>query len=264
MTQKLKMDDDSATILYHAFQMMVYFMCTVGAIISDTWLGKFKTIFFLSIIYASGSILISVGAIPSSPLPPQATLYVGLLLIALGSGGIKPCVSSFGGDQFKMPEQAAQLALYFSMFYFSINSGSLISMYLTPVLREDVHCFGENSCYSLAFGIPAVLMITSLGKHGIEFQIVYRSRGAHRSPLFLVIFLLGKPLYKMVPPSGNMLVNVATCIKVSNLVNKIRKQCQNQQLFSIDCDCNETQRKENPPSRALPRLCDRKTRPAAS
>lgn len=167
MTQKLKMDDDSATILYHAFQMTVYFMCTVGAIISDTWLGKFRTIFFLSIIYASGSILISVGAIPNNPLPPQTTLYVGLFLIALGSGGIKPCVSSFGGDQFKLPEQTKQLALYFSMFYFSINSGSLISMYLTPVLREDVHCFGENSCYSLAFGVPAVLMITALGKYGV-------------------------------------------------------------------------------------------------
>lgn len=173
MTQKLEMDDDSATIIYHVFQMMVYFMCTIGAIISDIWLGKFKTIFFLSLIYASGSILISASAIPNSPLPPQAILYVGLLLIAFGSGGIKPCVSSFGAAQFKLPSQAAQLAAYFSMFYFTINTGSLVSMSLTPILREDVHCFGENSCYSLAFGIPAVLMIISFGNVHIFFWRIY-------------------------------------------------------------------------------------------
>lgn len=175
MTRKLDMEDDSATILYHAFEMTVYFMCTIGAIISDTWLGKFKTIFFLSIIYASGSMLISASAIPNSPLPPHTTLYIGLLLIAFGSGGIKPCVSSFGGDQFKVPEQTAQLAIYFSMFYFSINTGSLISLYLTPVLREDVHCFGENSCFSLAFGLPSILMIASIGMIWIGISYILPS-----------------------------------------------------------------------------------------
>ena len=61
---------------------------------------------------------------------------LGLALIAIGTGGIKPCVSSFGGDQFKLPEQARQLQTFFSVFYFSINAGSLISTVLTPVLRE--------------------------------------------------------------------------------------------------------------------------------
>lgn len=76
---------------------------------------------------------------------------------------IKPCVAAFGGDQFKLPEQAAQVATFFSLFYFSINAGSLISTTITPMLRSDVHCFGENDCYSLAFGVPAVLMITAIG-----------------------------------------------------------------------------------------------------
>ena len=60
---------------------------------------------------------------------------LGLALIAVGTGGIKPCVSAFGGDQFKLPEQERQLQTFFSVFYFAINAGSLISTALTPILR---------------------------------------------------------------------------------------------------------------------------------
>ena len=60
---------------------------------------------------------------------------LGLALIAIGTGGIKPCVSAFGGDQFKLPEQERQLQTFFSVFYFAINAGSLISTALTPILR---------------------------------------------------------------------------------------------------------------------------------
>lgn len=87
----------------------------------------------------------------------------GLALVALGSGGIKPCVAAFGGDQFKMPEQAAQMATFFSIFYFAINSGSLISTTITPILRHDVNCFGDDDCFPLAFGVPGMLMIVSIG-----------------------------------------------------------------------------------------------------
>lgn len=116
---------------------------------------------------------------------------LGLGLIAVGSGGIKPCVAAFGGDQFKIPEQAKQLALFFSLFYFSINLGSLISTTVTPILREDVKCFDDDDCFSLAFGVPGALMIISI-----------------------FIFLIGKFLYVMKPPTGNMFVKVYQCISV--------------------------------------------------
>lgn len=114
-------------------------------------------------MYATGSLLLSLGAIPTLHLPVSAVTVLGLLLIALGTGGIKPCVSAFGGDQFKLPEQAKELGKFFSIFYLAINVGSLISTTLTPILREDVHCFGEKECYSLAFGVPGALMIISIG-----------------------------------------------------------------------------------------------------
>ena len=61
--------------------------------------------------------MIAVGAIPTLNLPAQSMTVIGLLLIGIGSGGIKPCVAAFGGDQFKIPEQAKQLATFFSLFY---------------------------------------------------------------------------------------------------------------------------------------------------
>lgn len=81
-------------------------------------------------------------------------------------------MSAFGGDQFKLPDQAKQLAQFFSIFYFSINAGSLISTYITPILRHDVHCFGGDTCFPLAFGVPAILMILSLGKYMSFIQYI--------------------------------------------------------------------------------------------
>ncbi|XP_059472320.1 peptide transporter family 1-like [Neocloeon triangulifer] len=188
LVQWLMYSEDTATVVYHAFAAFCYFTPIIGAIIADSWLGRFKTILILSIVYAIGSISIALSAIPDF-IPPEAFTFVGLVLIGLGTGGIKPCVSAFGGDQFIVPAQEAQLQKYFSVFYLSINGGSLVSTFITPILREDVKCFGQNGCYSLAFGVPAILMVLSI-----------------------VIFVAGKPLYKSKKPEGNIVLRVCQCI----------------------------------------------------
>lgn len=170
LKDKLDLTENNATVIYHAFLMMICFTCTLGAIISDVWLGKFRTILYFSILYVIGSIIVSIGAIPGIRISPEIALYIGLTLIAFGAGGIKPCVSPFGGDQFKLPEQSAQLTTYFSMFYFAFYASALISSSITPILRSDVHCFGSNDCYSLAFGVPALLMIISIRKLSLRFS----------------------------------------------------------------------------------------------
>ncbi|XP_017755205.1 PREDICTED: solute carrier family 15 member 1-like isoform X1 [Eufriesea mexicana] len=180
---------DMATVIYHTFTMFVYFFPLIGAILADSFLGKFRTIFYLSIVYAIGQLLLALSAAPPLGIPAREFSLVGLFLIAIGTGGIKPCVTAFGGDQFILPQQERYLSTFFSLFYFSINSGSLISSFLTPVLRSDVECFGQSSCYSLAFVIPAILMALSI-----------------------VIFVLGKPLYKIAKPTGNVVLNVSKCI----------------------------------------------------
>ncbi|XP_050684173.1 peptide transporter family 1-like isoform X2 [Leptidea sinapis] len=186
---KLGYTEHGATIVYHTFTMFAYFFPLIGAMIADGWLGKFRTIFYLSLVYATGSILISLTAMPPINIPKLEFTIISLLLIAFGTGGIKPCVSAFGGDQFKLPEQEKYLGYYFSLFYFAINAGSLISTFITPIFRADVHCFGENDCYSLAFGVPGILMVLSI-----------------------LFFVAGKRMYIVKQPSGNILGKVSSCI----------------------------------------------------
>ncbi|XP_076649962.1 peptide transporter family 1 isoform X2 [Halictus rubicundus] len=189
LVDQLKYGNNTATAIYHGFVMLAYFSPLIGAILADSWLGKFRTIFYLSIIYAAGQILLALTAAPPLGIPPTAFSMLGLVLIAFGTGGIKPCVVAFGGDQFVLPQQIHYLSTFFSVFYFSINFGSLISSFLTPLLRSNVTCFGENSCYSLAFLVPAILMALSI-----------------------VIFVVGRPLYKIKNPTSNAIVDVSKCI----------------------------------------------------
>uniref|UniRef100_A0A8C1EBW7 Solute carrier family 15 member 1a n=1 Tax=Cyprinus carpio carpio TaxID=630221 RepID=A0A8C1EBW7_CYPCA len=136
-------DDDLATSIYHAFVALCYLTPILGAIIADSWLGKFKTIIYLSIVYAIGQVTMAISTIHDitdanrDGTPDNFTFHIalsmlGLILIALGTGGIKPCVAAFGGDQFQ-EHQSRQLNTFFSVFYLCINAGSLLSTLITPL-----------------------------------------------------------------------------------------------------------------------------------
>lgn len=152
--------ENTSIVIFHAFIFFAYITTLLGAILSDTHLGKYKTILYLCIIYCCGNIIMSIGSI-FSVLIASISMIISLFLIGLGTGGIKPCVSAFGADQI---HNESQLEAYFTLFYFSINAGSTISILLTPLIRDKIHCFGnQNSCYPFAFGLPALLMIIALG-----------------------------------------------------------------------------------------------------
>lgn len=163
LTGWLGFKEASATTIIHSFNFSCYFFSILGGILSDNFLGKFRTILYLSIVYCVGNAVMSLTALPgwTGTQPHWWGAALGLVLIGLGTGGIKPCVASFGGDQFDIT-QAAKLTFFFSLFYFAINLGSVLSMFLTPILRSRVHCFGQESCYPLAFGVPAILMFVAL------------------------------------------------------------------------------------------------------
>ncbi|NWQ68006.1 S15A1 protein, partial [Neopipo cinnamomea] len=196
----LHWDDNLATAIYHTFVALCYLTPLLGAIIADSWLGKFKTIVSLSIVYTIGQTILSVGSIndlsdhnrdgsPDNVALPIALSMIGLILIALGTGGIKPCVSAFGGDQFE-DDQEDQRSTFFSLFYLSVNAGSLISTIVTPNLRAmECGIHTKQRCYPLAFGVPAILMAVSL-----------------------IVFVAGSRMYKKVKPQGNVMLQVCKCI----------------------------------------------------
>ena len=139
----------------HLFVFFTYFFPILGAIISDAFFGKYRTILALSIVYCLGHFALALDE-------TRLGLLVGLGLIAVGSGGIKPCVSAHVGDQFGKSNQHL-LSKVFSGFYFAINLGAFVSTMLTPILLDE---YGP----AVAFGVPGVLMFIAtvmfwMGRH---------------------------------------------------------------------------------------------------
>lgn len=137
------MSADEAKGWFHLFVSAVYFTPLLGAIISDGLLGKYRTIIALSLVYTLGHFALAMD-------DSRLGLAIGLGLIALGAGGIKPCVSAHVGDQFSEANRYL-LPRVFGWFYFSINLGAFSSTLLIPWLLEN---YGS----SVAFAIPGLLM----------------------------------------------------------------------------------------------------------
>jgi POT family proton-dependent oligopeptide transporter len=167
LVQYLLLTKSQATADYHLFAGACYLFPVLGAYISDRYWGKYKTIITLSIVYCIGHAFLAVFE------HSQAGFYMGLGLIAIGSGGIKPCVSAHVGDQFK-PSQKAALQKVFDLFYFMINFGSFFSTMITP---WTLQAYGPG----VAFGIPGILMAIAT-----------------------FVFWLGRNDYVHVPPTGKV------------------------------------------------------------
>ena len=146
-TAGTSMSETAATEKVHLFTFAVYFTPLLGALLADIFWGKYRTIIVLSVVYVMGHAALAFMGVTGEA---SLWLFAGLALIALGSGGIKPCVSAHVGDQFGA-RNAHFLPKIFNWFYFSINLGAMVSMLLTPWLLE---WYGPH----WAFGVPGVLM----------------------------------------------------------------------------------------------------------
>lgn len=120
------MTENEAQGYFHLFVSAVYFMPLFGALLADGVLGKYRTIIFLSLIYCLGHFVLALDH-------TRLGLLLGQGLIAIGEGGIKPCVTSHVGDQFGASNQQL-MARVFGWFYFAINHGAFAAMLLIPWL----------------------------------------------------------------------------------------------------------------------------------
>lgn len=148
-----------------------YVLTLLGAFIADAYLGRFKTIIVFSFIYFCGMVMLTISAKLDSLRPPlclkkpcpqassgqTAFLYTALGLIAIGTGGIKPCVSSFGADQFDEGDEREVVKKYafFNWFFFGINMGVLIGITLMVYVQQE-------KGFAWGFGIPTITMFTSI------------------------------------------------------------------------------------------------------
>ena len=134
----------AAKDVFHTFVIGVYFFPLLGGWLADRFFGKYNTIFWLSLVYCLGHAFLAVFE------SNRTGFYTGLALIAFGSGGIKPCVSAFVGDQFDQTNKH-RAKVVFDAFYWIINFGSFFASLLMPIFLRS---YGG----SVAFGIPGALM----------------------------------------------------------------------------------------------------------
>ena len=158
------LSEKEATAWIHFFNTGVYLTPIVGAIIADRFFGKYKIIMWLSIVYCLGHFALAIDE-------TRTGMMVGLTLIAIGAGGIKPCVSAHVGDQFGN-KNSHYMTKIFGWFYLSINLGAFTSMIVTPWVLEK---WGP----AWAFGIPGGLMV-----------------------LATIVFWIGRTRFVHIPPAG--------------------------------------------------------------
>lgn len=142
--------------VFHSFVIGVYFFPLLGGWLSDRFFGKYHTILWLSLLYCAGHACLALFE------DNRTGFYTGLFLIALGSGGIKPLVSAFVGDQFDQSNKHKAKVVY-DAFYWTINFGSFFASLLMPRILS---AYGP----AIAFGIPGILMFIAtvifwLGRH---------------------------------------------------------------------------------------------------
>ncbi|GAA5007960.1 POT family MFS transporter [Pseudoluteimonas lycopersici] len=150
--------------VFHSFVIGVYFFPLLGGWLSDRFFGKYDTVLWFSLVYCAGHACLALFE------GNRTGFYTGLFLIALGSGGIKPLVVSFVGDQFTTANRHLAKVV-FDAFYWTINFGSFFASLLMPLFLRN---FGA----AVAFGIPGVLMFVAT-----------------------LVFWLGRGKYVRVPPS---------------------------------------------------------------
>jgi len=159
-----RMSDEDATAIFHLFVASAYFFPLLGSLLSDVFWGKYKTILLLSLVYCLGHLALAIDA-------TRIGLFIGLILISIGAGGIKPCVSAHVGDQFGSRNKHL-LSKVFGWFYLAINMGAFFSSLLIPVLLKH---YGPH----VAFGVPGILMLIAT-----------------------ILFWMGRNKFIHIPPAG--------------------------------------------------------------
>ncbi|KAJ9185333.1 hypothetical protein P3X46_004979 [Hevea brasiliensis] len=177
-----------------------YVMPLLGAFLADAYLGRYWTIASFSIIYVVGMTLLTLSASVHGLKPScdhtkvchptglqTAVFFLGLYLMALGTGGIKPCVSSFGADQFDDSDESEKKkkSSFFNWFYFSINIGALFASSVLVWIQTNVG-------WGWGFGIPAVAMAIAV-----------------------VSFFSGTKLYRNQRPGGSPLTRICQVVVAS-------------------------------------------------
>ena len=156
LRDELGLSASAAVATFEFTSSLAYASPLVGGWLADAVIGKYRTILWLGLVYCCGLWLLVLAAARESFL----LSLVALFLAGFGTGGIKPCVSSFGADQYAAESSMERdddpaVRRYFAVFYAAINVGSVLSFLTVPLVRAQ-------RGYAAAFALPAVLLTVAL------------------------------------------------------------------------------------------------------
>lgn len=210
-TKKMHLSNPKAANMVSNFVGALYLTPFIGGFVADAYWGRFWAIAAFASIQVVGMVLLTLSAaLPSlkpAPCPASsslacpsasssqlAVLYLGLYLIALGNGGIKPNVSSMGADQFdeSHEKEKKHMSSFFNWYYFIISIGSLLSVTVFVYIQDNVG-------FGWGFGIPAAVMI-----------------------LAIVVFFFGASLYRYKQPRGSPLTSVVQVVVAAARNRKLK------------------------------------------
>ncbi|KHG17597.1 hypothetical protein F383_23381 [Gossypium arboreum] len=170
LTTQLHEDTVSSVRNVNNWSGSVWITPIIGAYIADTYLGRFWTFTVSSLIYVVGMILLTT-TVSMKSLRPTCTdgicnkastlqivfFYTSLYTIAIGAGGTKPNISTFGADQFDdfNPQEKEHKVSFFNWWMFSSFLGALVATLALVYIQE-------NLGWGLGYGIPTVGLLFSL------------------------------------------------------------------------------------------------------
>ncbi|XP_073280353.1 protein NRT1/ PTR FAMILY 3.1-like [Primulina huaijiensis] len=190
----------------------------LGAFTADAFAGRFWTITIASIIYQIGMTLLTISTIVPNLRPPPckkgesckeadsnqlAILYISLLLTAIGSGGIRPCVISFGADQFDEndPKQKKVTWKFFNWYYFFMGTSILVSNTVIVYVQDNVG-------WGWGLGIPSIAMAFSI-----------------------ITFVIGYPLYRNLDPAGSPFTRLVQVVVAAYRKRKVARVSDDSLLY---------------------------------
>ncbi|TVU31420.1 hypothetical protein EJB05_23104 [Eragrostis curvula] len=207
-----------------------FLMPLIGAFIADTYWGRYWTIVGFLPVYIFGVVvLIASASLPVFSKSPyngdahRAAVYFGLYLVAIGSGGVKPCTSTFGADQFDINDtvELAKKGSFFNWYYFMVSASSLLSGTIIVWLQDNVS-------WAVGYAIPLALMLFSLAVF-VAGSRVYRYRRMGISPLTSLCQVIVAAVRKwdvQLPDDSSLLYELTSSSSESYETHKIQHTYQ--------------------------------------
>lgn len=170
-----------------AFQGTCFFTPVIGGWIADTLLGRYNTIFGSSLLYVVGTVVLTLttynypSAYALNTSHKEGFLAVSLILISIGTGGIKANVSPMGADQVE-EEGAEMVQKFFDWFYWFIQIGAFLAYSVVAYVQQEVSFFYGYLITAVSMALATILLLL-----GRNHYIVHPPKGSCLADTFRII-----------------------------------------------------------------------------